>query len=94
MRDYEIVFIIHPDLDETSFQEIVERVQGWITGGNGTVGKVDVWGKKQLAYRIRKQREGQYVLIEAQMPPAFVMELERNFRITEPVLRYLVTVKK
>jgi small subunit ribosomal protein S6 len=94
MRDYEIVFIVHPDLDETSFQEIIERVQGWITGGSGTVGKVDVWGKKQLAYRIRKQREGQYVLIEAQMPPAFVMELERNFRITEPVLRYLVTVKK
>jgi small subunit ribosomal protein S6 len=94
MREYEIIFIIHPDLDETSFQEIIERVQGWITGAKGTVNKVDVWGKRQLAYRIRKQRDGQYALIEAQMPPDSVMELERNFRITEPVLRFLITVKK
>ncbi len=91
MRDYEVVIIIQPDLDETATTAVVDRVKGWITDANGNVAKTDVWGKRHLAYSIRKQREGYYVLLQAQMDPAFVGQLERNLQFQEPVMRYLVT---
>ena len=91
MREYELVFIVHPDLDDTAFKEVVEKVQGWITGGGGSIAKIDLWGKRKLAYEIRKQKEGQYVLMHTQMDPAFSAQLERNLRYLEPVMRFLVT---
>ena len=93
MRDYELVFIVHPDLDENAFTEVVNRVKGWISDGGGQVEKTDLWGKRKLAYVIRKQKEGQYVLMETKMPPAFSATLERNLRFLEPVLRFLITAK-
>jgi small subunit ribosomal protein S6 len=94
MRDYELVFIVRPDLDEAAFTDVLNRVQGWITEAGGQISKVDLWGKRKLAYSIRKQTEGQYVLIETQMNPAFGVTLERNLRFLEPVLRFLITVKE
>ena len=91
MRDYELVFIVHPDLDENAFRELVEKVRGWITDAGGEVTKVDFWGKRKLAYTIRKQKEGQYVLFKTQMAPEFSAQLERNLRFQEPVLRFLIT---
>ncbi len=91
MRDYELVIIIQPDLDETATTAVIDRVKGWITDAEGNVAKTDLWGKRHMAYAIRKQREGYYVLLQAQMDPAFVNELERNLRLQEPVMRYLVT---
>lgn len=93
MRDYELIFIVHPDLDENAFNEVVERVKGWITESGGAIEKVDVWGKRRLAYPIRKLNEGQYVLVNTQLDPAFGATLERNLRLLEPVLRYLIVVK-
>ncbi|GAB4525791.1 MAG: 30S ribosomal protein S6 [Anaerolineales bacterium] len=90
MRAYELVFIAHPDLEETAFNELVTKIQGWITEAGGSISKVDVWGKRKLAYPIRKQREGQYALIEAQMQAEFCAELERNLRFAESVIRYLL----
>ena len=92
MRNYEVVLIVHPDLDETAFKGVIEKVKGWITTSGGSVSKVDVWGKRRMAYAIRKQREGQYVLINAEFAPAFSAELERNLRFLEPVMRFLITV--
>lgn len=91
MRDYELIYIIHPDLDETAVSEVVERVKSWINESGGIVSKVDIWGKRKLAYPIRKQKEGQYVLFRAQMDPSFGATLERNLRFLEPVLRFLLT---
>jgi small subunit ribosomal protein S6 len=91
MREYELVFIVHPDLDETAFKEIVDRVTTWIDEAGGTVSKVDFWGKRKLAYEIRKQKEGQYVLMRFQMPTTFSSTLERNLRFIEPVMRFLIT---
>jgi small subunit ribosomal protein S6 len=90
MRDYEVTFIVHPDLDENAFAEILKRVQDWITESDGTVSKTDVWGKRKLAYAIRKKREGQYVHLNAKMAPSFCTTLERNMRLTEPIMRFLV----
>jgi len=91
LRNYELVLIVHPELEESAFKELVDRVQGWITDSGGKVSKVDFWGKRQLAYPIRKQMEGQYVLMHSQIEPSRCAELERNIKIQEPILRYLLT---
>jgi small subunit ribosomal protein S6 len=90
MREYELVFIVHPDLDESALKDVIEKVKGWITEAGGNVSKVDLWGKRKLAYSIRKQKEGQYVLFYTQMDPAFGSTLERNLRFLEPVMRFLL----
>lgn len=92
MRNYELVCIIQPDLDETAFKGAIERVQSWVTDTGGSVDKVDVWGRRRLAYEIRKQREGQYVLMNVTLDPASTSNLERNIRFLEPVLRHMLTV--
>jgi small subunit ribosomal protein S6 len=91
MRKYELVCIIQPDLDENAFKGAVDRVQGWITEAGGSVDKVDVWGRRRLAYEIRKQREGQYVLMIVTLDPKSAGNLERNIRFLEPVLRHMLT---
>jgi len=91
MRNYELVCIIQPELDETAFNEAVDKVKGWISDAGGSVSKVDVWGKRRLAYLIRKQREGQYVLLNVSLPPAAATDLERNIRFLEPVMRHMLT---
>ncbi len=93
MREYELTLIAHPELEEAAFGELVEKIQGWITGAGGSISKVDLWGKRKLAYPIRKQNEGQYVFMEVQMPAEFCKELERNMRFTEPIMRYLLIAK-
>ena len=92
MRKYELMCIIQPDLDETAFKEVVAKIEGWITDAGGSVDKTDVWGKRKLAYLIRKQREGQYVLFYVTLPAEATKELERNIRFLEPVMRYMLTV--
>jgi small subunit ribosomal protein S6 len=93
MRNYEVILIVHPDLDENALKGIVDRVQGWIKDSGGSVDKVDQWGKRRMAYSIKKQREGQYVYMDTQFAPSFSAELERNLRFLEPVMRYSVIVK-
>ena len=91
MRKYELICIVQPDLDKTAFNETVDRVKGWITDAGGNVDKVDVWGKRKLAYMIRKQREGQYVLLNVSLPTEATADLDRNIRFLEPVMRYMLT---
>lgn len=91
MRKYELVCIIQPDLDETAFTGALERVQDWIKEAGGSVDKVDVWGRRRLAYQIHKQREGQYVLLNVTLDPKSTSGLERNIRFLEPVMRHMLT---
>ncbi len=92
MRNYEVVTIFQPDLDEAAFAAAIEKVKGWITESGGAITKVDVWGKRRMAYMIRKTREGQYAVIYAQMEPAFTATLERNLRFHEPLMRFMITL--
>lgn len=92
MRSYELVFIVHPDLEDNPIKDLIEQVKGWITDSGGTVSNVDIWGKRKLAYPIRKQSEGQYVLIHGEMDPDITAQMERNFRLTEPIMRFLITL--
>ncbi len=92
MRKYELVCIVHPDLDEFAFNGILEKIKGWIGETGGSVDKVDIWGRKRLAYAIKKQREGQYVLFNATMPTTGTAALDQNLRFLEQVIRYMITV--
>jgi len=92
MRSYELVCVIQPDLDETAFNGVVEKVKGWISDSGGTVDKVDVWGRRKLAYIIKKQREGQFVLLNMTMNPTATAELQRNLRYQETLLRHMLSV--
>ena len=91
MRDYELILILQPDLEEGAVNDLVEKVKAWITEGTGSVAKVDFWGKRRLAYAIRKQREGQYIHFKLQMPPTLGITIEHNLRFQEPVMRFLIT---
>jgi len=92
MRNYELVCIFQPDLDETAFKGAVERVSNWVTEAGGTVDKLEVWGRRRLAYIIRKQTEGQYVLLNISLDPKAARGLERNIRYLETAMRHLLTV--
>ena len=90
MRNYELVIIVHPDLDENALNALIEKVKGWIIEPGGSISKVDLWGRRRMAYAIRKQHEGQYVMIQTQIAPTSCSELERNLRFLEPVMRFML----
>jgi small subunit ribosomal protein S6 len=92
MRKYELVCVIQPDLDENAFNGVIDRVKGWIGESGGNVDKVDIWGRRRLAYSIRKHAEGQYVLLNVTLNPATTSALERNLRFQETVLRYMLSL--
>jgi small subunit ribosomal protein S6 len=89
MRIYEELFIIKPDATEEEIDQIIEQLTGVITSAGGTVDKTEKWGKRRLAYRVEKQREGYYVLIQFTSGPQTVKELERRLRVTDAVIKFL-----
>ena len=92
MNKYELVMIAQPELDENAIKGVNEKVKGWVTEAGGSIDNVDIWGKRRMAYSIRKQREGLYVLTNISMPPAASAVLERNLRLTENIIRFMITV--
>ena len=88
MRIYETIFILKPDLPDDETDRIVAQMEGVITSSGGTLRKTDRMGRRRLAYLIRRYREGQYVLLDAECNAATVQELERRLKVTEPVLKY------
>jgi len=92
MRKYELVCIIHPELDENAFKAVVEKVNSWVIDAGGNIEKMDIWGRRRMAYHINKQREGQYVVLYLNMDPAATANLERNIRFQESVIRSMLTV--
>lgn len=93
MNDYEIMYIVHPEADEDGVTGIVEQINQWVVDQGGEVVKTDVWGRRKLAYVIRKQTEGSYVVVQMRMPGTGLAELERNMKLHEQVIRYLVLRK-
>lgn len=88
-KHYETVFILVPTLKEDEIKASVEKFTNLISS-NGEITKVDEWGKRKLAYEINKVTEGYYVYVEFTAEGDFVKELERNYKISDSVLRYLV----
>jgi small subunit ribosomal protein S6 len=91
MRHYEIMIILDPSLEERTVQPSLDQFLKVVTGGGGTVEKVDIWGRRRLAYAIEKKSEGIYAVVDLTAEPATVMELDRQLNLNEAVLRTKVT---
>ena len=91
MRNYELVCIFQPELDEAAFKGGVERVSSWVTEAGGNVDKLEVWGRRKLAYIIHKHNEGQYVLLNISLEPQAANGLERNILYLETIMRHMLT---
>jgi small subunit ribosomal protein S6 len=89
MPFYENVFVVRQDVASAQVEQLTETYETLVKDQGGSVTKKEFWGLKGLAYRIRKNRKGHFVLINIDAPPAAVQELERNMRINEDVLRYI-----
>ena len=89
MRTYEIIFILKPDLPEGEADLFVTQMEGVVTSTGGTLRKVDRMGRRHLAYRIQKYREGEYVLLVTDSEAPTVQEVERRLKVADPVLKYL-----
>jgi small subunit ribosomal protein S6 len=88
MRKYETIFITHPDLTEEDSKGLVEKVKGIIESLQGEVLKIEEWGKRKLAYEIRKMSRGDFVLLHFLGTAPMLVELERNLRLMDGVLKY------
>lgn len=92
LRKYESFFIVDPDLPEDAYQGVAQKFRGVVESGGGTVLTYAPWGKKKLAYPVKKKSYGYYVLMEFASGPNLIAELERTMRIDERVLKF-ITVK-
>lgn len=89
MRKYESIFILRPSLEEEKRNEVIEKFKA-IIAADGEIEKVEEWGNRKLAYEIEKIRDGYYVLVTFKANPTLPLELERNYRISDDVIRYIV----
>ena len=90
LHEYEMVLVISPEVVEEEFEATLDDVSRFITGNGGTISDIERWGKRKLAYPIRRFVEGSYVLTRFKMKPVFGKELEASLRISEKVLRHLL----
>ena len=93
MNKYESVIIVNPNVDEAGLKALEEKFTGLINE-NGKVESVENMGKKRLAYEIKKNKEATYMLINFEAKPDSIAELERNYRITDEILKFIVVRKE
>ena len=89
MNKYESVIIINPSVDEDKVKSLIDKFSDLINK-QGKVTKVDTLGKKKLAYEVKKNKEGIYVVFYFEAEPTLIAELERNYRITDEVIKFIV----
>src|SRR5262245_44666898 len=90
-REYETIFILRPDTPNDNIGQVNQRIRGVIDQGGGKLLKLDNWGKRKLAYEIKKQLKGIYLYWQYLGTSGLVKELERNLRMMDPVIRYYTT---
>lgn len=88
--DYEMVYILSPEIEDEKLNTTIENISQFIAGKGGAVSQVDRWGKRRLAYPIKHFLEGNYVLARFKLKPALSKELEAKLRISDEVLRHLL----
>ncbi len=87
---YELMYVVRPTVDEQSLATVNEKVEKFIAAGGGEMTRRDDWGKRRLAYPILKFTEGFYSVLQFNLPPTAVRDLERSLQLTEEILRFLV----
>jgi small subunit ribosomal protein S6 len=94
VKDYEAVFIIDPGCDDSQVGQEVDTIKEIIASGDGKVLETQLWGRRRLAYEIKKKKEGTYVLIRFKGGPAVLAELTRRLKLNELILRHLIVVSE
>ena len=94
MREYETVFIIDPSCDDSQVEQEVNNVKEIITAGDGKVVEAQSWGKRRLAYDIKKKKEGTYAFVRFGGEPSVLQELNRRLKLNELILRHLIVVSE
>ena len=89
MRKYEIIFIIRPDATEEDIAKLIAQFEGVVTGAGGKIERVEKMGRRRLAYRVKRHREGFYVLFVLEGSGDTVRELERRFKVTDTIIKFL-----
>ena len=89
MRDYEVLFVLDPTLDEETKAGLIETVKS-VINADGEAGEADVWGERKLAYNINKKSTGYYVVLPFKANPDLPKELDRRLRINENVMRHII----
>ncbi len=89
MRNYEMMFIVDPNVPEDEIEKIKSQVESVVTDGGGQIAEVEMMGRRKLAYEVNRHREGFYVLLTVVADGAIVKEVERRFRVMDQVLRYI-----
>jgi small subunit ribosomal protein S6 len=87
MRHYELMVILDPELEERTVAPSLDRFLNVVRSGGGTVENVNIWGRRKLAYEIKKKTEGIYAVVDMQAEPAVAKELDRQLNLNESVLR-------
>lgn len=90
MRLYELTFIVRPDIEDEALAAVTARVEQIITANGGKVVKNEPWGKRRLAYPIRRHNEGHYIHLRAELTDQAIREIERQLKISEDVIRHLL----
>ena len=91
-RNYELMFIVDPDLGEEATETLLQRIKGYLESGNATVAEFKDWGLRRLAYTIKRKRDGHYYLVHFSMDSGKVKELEHNILLAEGIMRELIVV--
>jgi small subunit ribosomal protein S6 len=94
VRDYELMYIVRPDVDEDGLRAAIDSVKTLIEGQGGEIRKTTNWGKRRLAYEVKHLRDGHYVIVEMRLDGAKVTELERALRIHDAVFRHLLVIQE
>lgn len=94
MKKYEILYIIVADLDEQATENVIQKYKALVESSGGTVDAVDKWGMRKLAYPIRFKSEGYYVLMNFTAPATLPLEMERQMRISDEVIRFMIIAKE
>jgi small subunit ribosomal protein S6 len=89
MRNYEMIFIVRPDVADEEVQKLITQMESVVASAGGKVEKVEKMGRRRLAYRVARQREGFYVLFYVQGTGDTVREFERRLKVTDTVIKYL-----
>lgn len=94
VRNYELMYIIKPDLDEEAAAAVMERYKGVVEQNNGEITNLEKWGKRRLAYEIKDYKDGLYVLMNFKGTPDLSSEIDRLLKINDAILRHMIVLQE
>jgi small subunit ribosomal protein S6 len=92
MRNYELMILLDPNLQDEDISALIKEIQQTITKNQGKIGKVSQWGKRRLSYEIKKFQEAYYVVLDFELEPKNIANIEKSIKFEEKIIRYLIVL--